>query len=275
MINLVVCIKQVPMVSELPWDSRTGTLRRELAEGMINPTCRHALEAALQIKASLGGHITAITMGPPMAEEVLREAVAIGADRGILVTDRHMAGSDTLVTSFTLAKAIQHTCKDFDLILCGCQTSDSETAQVGPQIAEELDIPGVAYVEHLEIEDRKVRMQRLSDNFIETLEIDMPGLATITIQGYSPRYVSLAGLEDAFDKADIGTINADDLGLSYDSLGYRASPTKILNVYSPTAEKKNIVMKGAPKKIVEQLFEKYSDRIGGAIGKDLKLVKSK
>ena len=153
-----------------------------------------------------------------MAEEVLREAVAIGADKGILVTDRHMAGSDTLITSFTLAKAIEHVCGKFDLILCGCQTSDSETAQVGPQIAAELDIPGVAYVESLEIDDRKVRMQRLSDNFIETLELDMPGLATITTQGYSPRYVSLSGLEDAFDQADIEIVDADDLGLPYDLL---------------------------------------------------------
>src|SRR5512133_2690043 len=107
MLNLVVCIKQVPMVSELPWDPRTGTLRRDLAEGMINPACRSALEAALRIREQEGGHVTAVTMGPPMAEEVLREAIALGADRGVLLSDRKMAGADTSVTSYTLARAIE------------------------------------------------------------------------------------------------------------------------------------------------------------------------
>ncbi|QTA90592.1 electron transfer flavoprotein subunit beta/FixA family protein [Desulfonema magnum] len=271
MLKLVVCIKQVPMVSELPWDSKTGTLRRELADGMMNPACRHALEAALQLKHEYGGHITAITMGPPMAEEVLREAVAAGADRGVLLTDRRMAGADTFVTSFILAHAIQKECPDFDLILCGCYTSDSETAQVGPQLAEELDIPGVAYVEHIELDKHTFRMRRVSDNFLETLEMDAPGLITVTTQQYAPRYVSFAGVQDAFfDKADILTIGSDDLGLDPEMTGIKASPTKILDVYSPTAEKENIVMKGAARKIVDQLFENFGDKISGAIGKDLK-----
>ena len=113
MVKMVVCIKQVPMVSELPWDPATGTLQRDLAEGMMNPACRAALEAALRIREAEGGEITAITMGPPMAEEVLREAIALGADRGVLLTDRQMAGADTSVTSFTLARAIEKTCPEF------------------------------------------------------------------------------------------------------------------------------------------------------------------
>jgi electron transfer flavoprotein beta subunit len=134
--NMVVCIKQVPMVSELPWDPATGTLRREMSEGMMNPACRHALEAALQLKALHGGTVTVMSMGPPMAEEVLRQAIALGADRGLLISDPLMAGADTYATSLTLARAIKVYCPCFDLILCGCQTSDSETAQVGPQVAE-------------------------------------------------------------------------------------------------------------------------------------------
>ena len=186
MVKMVVCIKQVPMVSELPWDPATGTLKRDLAEGMMNPACRSALEAALRIREAEGGEITAITMGPPMAEEVLREAIALGADRGILLTDRRMAGADTSVTSYTLARAIEKTCPGFDLVLCGFATSDSETAQVGPQLAEELDIPGVAYVDEIELSGRTVRMQRLADNFLETLEMDLPGLVTVTTGVYSP-----------------------------------------------------------------------------------------
>jgi len=270
MLKLVVCIKQVPMVSELPWDSRTGTLRRELAEGMISPACRHALEAALQLKSEHSAHITAITMGPPMAEEVLREAVGAGVDRGVLLTDRCMAGADTFVTAFTLAHAIEKTCPDFDLILCGCYTSDSETAQVGPQLAEELDVPGVAYVEDIDLNDHVLRMQRSADEFLETLEMDLPGLVTVTTRSYSPRYIPLSGLEDAFDAADIQVMNADILGLSPNALGMRASPTRILDVYSPTAEKKNIVLKGSAKKVVDQLFETFDDKISGAMGKDLK-----
>ena len=267
---MVVCLKQVPMVSELPWDPTTRTLQRDLAGGMINPACRSALEAALRIKESAGGKITALTMGPPMAEEVLREAIALGADRGVLLTDRRMAGADTSMTSYTLARAIEKTCPGFDLVLCGFATSDSETAQVGPQLAEELAIPGVAYVDEIEVSDHTVRMQRLADNFLETLEMDLPGLITVTAGVYVPRYVPLDGLQAAFTAADITTLDAAALGLDPAKIGAGGSATQILNVYSPTTGKKNIVLTGTPKKIIEQLFKQYEDKIGGAIGKDLK-----
>ncbi|MEE4354851.1 MAG: electron transfer flavoprotein subunit beta/FixA family protein [Desulfococcaceae bacterium] len=270
MLKLIVCMKQVPMVSELPWDSRTGTLKRELAEGMMNPACRHALEAALHLKHRCGAHITALTMGPPMAEEILREAAAMGADRGILLSDPRMAGADTFVTSHTLARAIEKECADFDLILCGCYTSDSETAQVGPQLAEELNIPGVAYAENLELRGHCLRIQRESDDFLETLEMDLPGLVTLTTRSFSPRYPSLGGLQDAFDQADILCLTADDLQLEEEKTGLKASPTKILKVYSPAAEKKNIVLKGAVKKVTDALFAQFGDRLGAAMGKDMK-----
>ena len=178
MLKLVTCIKQVPMVSELPWDAKKGTLKRELAEGMMNPACKQALEAALLVKNKHKAHITTITMGPPMAEEVLREAVAMGADRGILLSDSNMAGGDTLATSYTLARAIEKECSDFDLILCGCYSNDSETAQVGPQLLEELNIPGVTFVDKFEIHGKIARMNRVVDNYLEVLEMDLPGLIT-------------------------------------------------------------------------------------------------
>lgn len=258
------------MVSELPWDSRTNTLKREIADGMINPGCKHALEAALQLKRQYGADITVITMGPPMAEEILREAAALGADRGILLTDKAMAGADTLITSYTLARAIEKECPGFDLVLCGSCTSDSETAQVGPQLMEELGIPGAAYVENIQLKNRTLIMKRESDDFLETLEMDLPGLVTITTRQYAPGYASLAGLQDAFDKADIRKLSAGDLNLDIKKIGIKASPTKILKVYSPSAEKENIMLKGSAKKIVDTLFEKFGDKISGAIGKDLK-----
>jgi len=271
MIKMVVCIKQVPMATELTWDMKTGTLRRDLADAMMNPACKHAMEAALSLKEEHDGHITAITMGPPMAEEILREAIALGADRCLMLSDRAMAGADTFMTSYTLARAIEIYCPDYDLILCGCHTSDSETAQVGPQLAEELDIPGIAYIENLEIDGKTVRAQRISDNFMETLEMDLPGLITITTQNYLPRYVPMSGLQDAFAVPGILTVSASDLGLDPDTIGMDGSPTKMLDVYAPHAQKKNIVLKGAPKKIIEELFDRFDDKIGSFICKDLKI----
>ncbi|MBI5590186.1 MAG: electron transfer flavoprotein subunit beta/FixA family protein [Deltaproteobacteria bacterium] len=270
MLKIIVCIKQVPGVSELPWDSKTGTLKRDMAEGMMNPACKHALEAALEIKHQHGAHITTLSMGPPMAEEILRESLAMGADRGILLTDPRMAGADTLITSHTLARAIIRECPDFDLILCGCHTSDSETAQVGPQLGEELDIAAVAYVERIEIIGRRVSMQRESDDFLETLEMDMPGLITVTTTGYPPRYAPMSGLQDAFETGEILYRNMDHLGLESGAVGMKASPTRILDVYSPMARKRNIVLKGSAKKSAENLFDQFGDKLSGAMAKDLK-----
>ncbi|MBN1383140.1 MAG: electron transfer flavoprotein subunit beta/FixA family protein [Deltaproteobacteria bacterium] len=268
--EMVVCIKQVPMVSELPWDPATGTLKRDLAEGMMNPACRHALEAALQLKARHGGRITALTMGPPMAEEVLRQALALGADQGFLISDPAMAGSDTFVTSFILATAVKKYCPNFDLVLCGCYTTDSETAQVGPQLAEELDLPAAAFVEEIAKKKNCLIVKRLSDGFIETLEMDLPGLVTVSTRHYAPRYFSLAGIEDAFpDAAPIRTLSAVDLGLERGSIGVQASPTRIVNVYTSRTEKQNVILRGAPKQIVEELLDRFGDRIGGAMGKDI------
>jgi electron transfer flavoprotein beta subunit len=270
MLKLIVCIKQVPMVSELPWDSKTGTLKRNMAAGMMNPACKHALEAALEIKNRQGARITTLSMGPPMAEEVLRESLAMGADRGILLTDPRMAGADTLITSFTLGRAIATECPDFDLILCGCHTSDSETAQVGPQLAEELGIPAVAYVQQVEITGRRVRIQRESDDFLEIIEMDMPGLITVSTTGYPPRYVPMSGLQQAFDIGEIICRNLEDIGLESTAVGMKASPTRILDVYSPIARKTNIVLKGTPKKSVEALFDQFGDKLSGVMAKDLK-----
>ncbi len=270
MLNLVVCIKQVPMVTELPWDRQTGTLRRELAEGMMNPACKHALEGALQLKETHGAFITAICMGPPTASEVLFEAGALGADRCLMLSDARMAGSDTLVTSSVLARAVEIYCPDFDLILCGCHTTDSETAQVGPQLAEELDLPSVAYAEHLALERNILTVRRLSDGFMETLEMQLPGLVTVATQHFVPRYTALGGLQCAFAGHNLLTIGAEDLGLDPHGLGLKGSPTQIINVYQSGTHKENLVLNGSAKKIVEDLLERFEDRLGGAIGKDLK-----
>ena len=270
MLNIVVCIKQVPMVSELPWDSKTGTLQRALAQGMMDPASRRALEAALQLKAARPARISTVTMGPPMAAEVLYEAKALGADTGILLTDRKMAGADTYLTSSILGALIRKEFADFQLILCGSQTSDSETGQVGPQLAEELGIPDISYARRVTVEEGFVKVERHVDDFLEVLAMDLPGLVTVDLSAYQPRYATLEGLHTAFESADVRTVDAQALGLDEKFNALKDSPTRIIEVYSPTTRKENRVLKGAVKKVVDGLFAEYGKIISGALGKDLK-----
>ncbi|MCP4721683.1 MAG: electron transfer flavoprotein subunit beta/FixA family protein [Desulfobacteraceae bacterium] len=274
MFKIVICIKQVPMVSQLPWNSKTGTLKRELAQGMMDPASRRALEAGLQIKesrAAVGGEtqIIVISMGPPMAEEILYQARALGADRGVLLSDRAMAGADTFLTSFILGQFIKKQVSDVDLVLCGSQTSDSETAQVGPQLAGELSIPALGYASDIQLQGNLVRVRRHVDDFLEVLEMDLPGLVTIDQGAYTPRYTSLGGVEDAFGDT-ITLVDAQSLGLDDTFNALEDSPTRIVDVYSPTTQKENMVLKGAAKTVVDQLFDGYGKIISSAMGKDLK-----
>jgi electron transfer flavoprotein beta subunit len=269
MLNLMVCLKQVPMVTALPWDEKTGTLRRDLASGMMNPACMHALEAALQIKEKYEANITTITMGPPAAEEILRESIALGADGGIHICDRIFAGSDTYATSKILAQAIKRECPHYDLVLCGSYTTDSETAQVGPQIAEELNLPAATYIEKLEINGRTLRTRRLVDNFRETLEMELPALVTVSLENYKPRYVQLAGLENAFASGRIVGLTAMDLGINALSFADNGSRTKVRKVFLRNADKKNVVLKGTAVNVVEEFLNIYESKISWAIGKDI------
>ena len=277
--KIIICIKQVPMVSELPWDAKTGTLKRELAQGMMDPSSRRAVEAGLQIKeirSAAGEHtqIIALSMGPPMAAEILYQAKAVGADKGVLLSDRRMAGADTFLTSFILAQYIKRQEPDVDLVLCGSQTSDSETAQVGPQLAGELSIPAIGYASDIKLQGNLLRVQRHVDDFLEILEMDLPGLITIDQGAYDPRYTSLGGVQDAFEynaeDTDIVQVDAKGLGLDDTFNAVKDSPTRILDVYSPTTQKENMVLKGAPKIVVDQLFDGYGKIISSAMGKDLK-----
>ncbi|MDT8377902.1 MAG: electron transfer flavoprotein subunit beta/FixA family protein [Desulfotignum sp.] len=277
MLHIIVCIKQVPMVSELPWDAKTGTLKRETAQGMMDPSSRRALEAALQIKADPASgpvRITVVSMGPPMAKEVLYEARALGADQGVLLTDSCMAGADTCMTAMILGAFIRNHCPDAGLILCGSMSSDSETAQVGPQLAEELDIPAIGYARRLELGCRCIRVARHVDDFMELMEMDLPGLVTIDHAAesdrYAPRYVTLGGVEAAFNTGGIQVMDGRALGLEKEFNALKASPTKIMEVYSPLTQKEGRVLTGAVKKMVDTLFDDYGKIISSAMGKDLK-----
>jgi electron transfer flavoprotein beta subunit len=274
-LDIIVCIKQVPMVSELPWNSKTGTLKRELAQGMMDPASRLALEAGLRLKKASQSddcriRVTALTMGPPMAEEVLHQAVALGADHGVLLTDRKMAGADTNLTSFILGRYIRMLKPDTGLVLCGAQTSDSETAQVGPQLACELDFPAIGWASDIRLTRKTVVVTRLVDDFMETLEMDLPGLVSIDQGAFVPRYAGLAGVAQAFAAPKIEVVDAQRLELDNDFNALKDSPTRILDVFSPATQKESRVLKGAAKTVVDQLFTDYGKVISSAMGKDLK-----
>lgn len=278
MLNIIVCIKQVPMVSELPWNAKTGTLKRELAQGMMDPSSRQALEAALRLKQDPEQQavtITALTMGPPMAEEVLYQAVALGADCGVLLTDRRMAGADTCLTSFILAEYIRNHAPETDLVLCGSQTSDSETAQVGPQLACELDIPAIGWASDIRLTGNTARVERHVDDFLEVLEMDLPGLVTVDQGAFVPGYTALGGVQSAFDASEVTILDAQALGLDKGFNAIKDSPTRILDVYSPTTEKENRILKGAAKTVVDRLFKEYGKTISSAMGKDLKIERGR
>lgn len=263
------------MVSELPWNSKTGTLKRELAQGMMDPSSRLALEAGLRLKQDLKTEdqdikISALSMGPPMAEEVLHQAVSLGADQGVLLTDRRMAGADTCLTSLILGEYIRKFEPETDLVLCGSQTSDSETAQVGPQLACELDMPAIGWASDIRLCGKYITVERHVDDFLETLEMDLPGLVTIDQAAFAPRYATLGGVADAFETPRVRIVDAETLGLDKTFNALKDSPTRILDVYSPTTQKENRVMKGAAKTVVDQLFKEYGKIISSAMGKDLK-----
>ncbi|KMY67956.1 hypothetical protein AAU61_08925 [Desulfocarbo indianensis] len=267
--RIVVFVKQVPAVSELPWDAKTGQLRREAAEGMMDPAAKRALEAALRLKDAHGAQVIVISMGPPSAEETLREAVAMGADRGFLLCDPRLAGADTLATSYTLARAVGALSPDFDLILLGCHSADSETGQVGPHLAEELGLPAAAYVEKMALKGRKLTVERVSDGWLETLEMDLPALLTVTARAFRPRPVPMTGLEQAFGQGEVFILSAADLRADPEHVGWAGSAGRIIKIYAPAAQKKGELIQGTPKACVRELMARFGDRLGGLLAKDL------
>lgn len=266
--KLVVMIKQVPQ-GRAPWDKKTGMLKRGRAEGVMDPASRCALEAALRLKETHGGEITVISMGPPEAEEVLREALALGATRAALVSGRSLAGADTPATSYTLARAVMAINPDFDLIILGCHSADGETGQVGPHLCEELDLAGAAYVERLWVKERVLTVERAGDGVVETLEMDLPALVTVTLDHFQPRPVPMAGVERAFTAGELYVLAPQDLKADPNMTGWAGAAGRIRKLYPPPAPERSEVITGSPRQLVKQLLERYGEKIGGLMGRDL------
>jgi electron transfer flavoprotein beta subunit len=222
--KIVVCVKQVPDTNEVRIDPVTGTLIRDGIPSIINPDDKNALEEALRLKEEEGAHVTVITMGPLQAEKALREALGMGADEVVLLSDRAFGGADTLATSLTLAKAIENL--EYDIIFAGRQAIDGDTAQVGPEIAEHLGLPQVTYVEEVKVEGKELHIKRALEDGYETIKVSMPCVLMCIKELNNPRYMNMRDIFSAYSK-EIKIMTADDLNVDKALLGLKGSPTKV------------------------------------------------
>lgn len=244
--KIVVCIKQVPDTKGGVKFNPDGTLDRGAMLTIMNPDDKAGLEAALRLKDEVGAEVTVLTMGLPKADEVLREAMAMGADNGILVTDRVLGGADTWATSTTLAGALRNI--DYDLIITGRQAIDGDTAQVGPQISEHLDIPVISYAKAIKVEGDSVIVERQYDDGYHVVKAKMPCLVTALSELNEPRYMTPGGIFDAFEKEVTVWGRADLKDVDDSNLGLVGSPTKI-------AKASDKVRKGAGEKVALEADE--------------------
>jgi electron transfer flavoprotein beta subunit len=252
--KIIVCIKQVPGTTQVKINPETNTLIREGAETIINPYDSYAIEEGLRVRERCGGTVTILSMGPPQAESALREAISLGADEAVLLSDRAFAGSDTWATSYTLAQGIKKI-GDYDLIICGKQAIDGDTAQVGPGIAEFLDIPFVAYIRKIEeINDSLLRVERLMDEGYDVIETHLPALITVVKEINEPRLPSLRGKMNA-KKAQIKVLNLKALGVSEQEVGLPASPTKVAKIFTPPPRGNGQMLTGSTQEVVDKLVK--------------------
>jgi len=251
--TIVVCIKQVPDTAEVRINPETGTLIREGVPSIINPFDLHAIEAGLQMRERVKGSLIVLTMGPPQAETALREALSMGADEAILLSDRAFAGSDTWATSFTLSKAIQKI--GADIIICGKQAIDGDTAQVGPETAEFLGIPHISYVRKIEeVTGSSMRVQRLMDDGYDVVESSLPVLLTVVKELNEPRLPSLKG-KMAAKKAIIRKWGRADIMAEESDVGLKGSPTQVKNIFTPEVRPGRKLLEGSPEEQVDVLLQ--------------------
>lgn len=257
--KIVVCIKQVPDTTEVKLDPKTGTLIREGVPSIINPDDKSGLEAALQVKDQNGAEVIVLTMGPPQADEALREALAMGADRAILLTDRAFAGADTWATSSAIAGALRKL--DFDVVIAGRQAIDGDTAQVGPQIAEHLHLPSVTYVDDLELGDGAIIVKRAFEDGHHKIKIKTPCLITTLKEMNESRYMKVSGIYDAYKDDRVEIWSVADIEVDSENLGLKGSPTKVKKSFTKGAKTAGKVFdvdaKEAAKIIVDKLKETY------------------
>jgi electron transfer flavoprotein beta subunit len=252
--NIVVCLKQVPGTTQVKIDPQTNTLIRQGVASILNPFDAYALEEGVRLKERYGGKVTVITMGPSQAVDMLREAISVGADQAILLSDREFAGSDTLATSYTLAQAVKKI-NEYDLVLCGRQTLDGDTGQVGPEMSQMLGLPFIAYVSKVEeATDGVLRVQRMVDDGHEVMETTLPAVITVTKEINVPRLPSLRGMAKS-KSAQIPTWTAADIAADKNSVGRAGSATVVVKTFVPERVRRGQVLKGTIEEQVLALVE--------------------
>jgi len=260
--KIVVCIKQVPDTVEVKIDPKTGTLIRDGVPSIINHDDKTGIEAALKMKEEIGGTVTVVSMGPPQADIALREALAMGCDEAILVSAREFGGSDTYATSGILAAALAKL--DYDVVITGRQAIDGDTAQVGPQIGEKLNLPQVSYVEEVrEVAADHLVVKRQFEDGYHIIKVKTPCLLTALAELAEPRYMNVRGIVDAYEK-EIKTFGFEDLkdGLNLEMIGLKGSPTNVYKSFTKEVKGAGTILKDvsadeAVKAIINKLEEKF------------------
>ena len=254
--KIIVCVKQVPDTNEVKMNKETGTLIRDGVPSIINPDDMNAIEGALRLKdLHKDATVTILSMGPPQADVALREAIAMGADDAILLSDRAFAGSDTWATATILAAAIEKI-GNYDIIICGRQAIDGDTAQVGPEIAEFLNIPQVTYASDIKIKDKTVVVKRKIEEGYFVYESPMPMLITAIKELNEPRYCDARLIFKAYDsKTDVKIWTADDIKVDMTQIGVKNSPTNVYKSFVPVKQFNGVTLEGTTKEKAQKLFQ--------------------
>ncbi len=256
--KIIVCVKQVPDTANVRLDPETHTLKREGVESIINPFDLFALEAALRIREQAGGEVQVLSMGPPQAAEVIKEAIGYGVDSGLLLSDRAFAGSDTWATTAALAAGVRHL-GGADLIVCGKQAVDGDTAQVGPGMAMRLGLPQVAFVKGFrEVAEGQLVVERQMDDGFEVVRLPLPGLITVVREVGEPRPPSLKGKMRA-KKYQVPMAGAEELGLNHSEVGLAGSYTQVVKVFAPPSSGSREMIEGPADQAGETVVQRLVD----------------
>lgn len=259
-LNIIVCVKQVPATNEVKLNKETNTIIREGVEAIINPFDMYAIEEGLRIKENTNGKVTVLSMGIPSVANQLKETVALGVDDTVLLSDRAFAGSDTLATSYALSMGIKKI-GEYDLIICGKQATDGDTAQVGPSLAEKLGIPHTTYVRKIEeIKEGYIRCQRLTDDGYEVIEMPLPALITVVKEINEPRLPSLKGMMKA-KKAIVKVWTAEDINADTNLCGLKGSPTQVVKTFTPVHDIKSEILEGSPDEQAGRLADRLLNKV--------------
>jgi electron transfer flavoprotein beta subunit len=253
--NIVVCLKQVPGTTQVKINPETNSLVREGIENIINPFDTYALEEGVRLREKHGGKVTVVTMGPPQSEAAQREAISLGADEAILLSDRAFAVADTWATAYTLSAAMKKL-GSYDIIICGRQTIDGDTGQVGPELAEMLEIPFVAYVSNIEeIKESYLRVRRMVEEGHEIIKTTLPAVITVAKEINVPRLPSLRGIMKS-KSAAVTTWTINDLDVSEDMVGLAGSSTQVIKIFFPERVSQAEILEGYLEKQVDTLIER-------------------